>query len=76
MVRININEIVLVQLTPHGTQILEGAGRTVFFQPNRFGERRFQLWELMEIFGPHMHNGMNQIFVENTIVIGDSNEHV
>ncbi|MEO5499023.1 MAG: hypothetical protein ABIR46_00820 [Candidatus Saccharimonadales bacterium] len=33
------------------------------------GQQEFQMWDLMNIFGPHMINGTPQVFQNNQITI-------
>jgi hypothetical protein len=78
MVRININEFVKVKLTPQGKVILNTTTPSVAFDFDACNnEYRLQLWELMRTFGPHFSNGLQKpLFVNNTLVIGDANEHI
>lgn len=77
----NINDKVLVRLTPIGHALLaanhaklfEGARRVPEFVPPRTrpdGWTEFQLWVLMAEFGPHCYNGrFGQLFIDNEVRI-------
>lgn len=77
MVRINLNEHVRVKLTPYGERLLAESNEC-YSRPTRncLGERVFQLWAFMRIFGEHFCNGNDQIIEQNAFVFGDENEHV
>jgi len=80
-VSVNINEYVWVQLTPDGVSELDTYIRMVPLLPESTytyeaqHERykvapewwKFQLWELMNIFGAKSYNGGKQLFVKNVI---------
>jgi len=76
MVRLNINEHVRVKLTPRGERLLAESSEVSRPERNCLGERVFQLWDFMKIFGEHFYNGADQIIDQNVFVIGDENEHV
>lgn len=79
MVRINTNEYARVKLNPNGKKILDEFKGPLTLREkteNCCGERQFQIWRLMEIFGPSIYFGEECPFVDNVIVIGDDNEHV
>jgi hypothetical protein len=73
--KFNINDYVRVKLTDHGRKILDDQ-HTEFkkvmpsaepiHKPDEDGWCKFQLWELMSIFGQHLYNGC-QIPFETTI---------
>lgn len=69
--KININNKVIVNLTDFGKQLLaksESSKLTIHRLDN--GKYGFQLWELMQIFGRCMYNGMPEApFVNNEIEI-------
>lgn len=78
----NINQYVFVRLTKEGHRIYSHKDdeiNVILKKPmipaepklNRDGFLKIQLWELMSIFGGHMHNGMNIPFERNEILIGD-----
>lgn len=68
MVKININEHVKFILTEHGKNICPN------IPVNKCnGESRLPLWEFCAIVGPQIYGGC--IIVNNTLVIGDENEH-
>lgn len=75
---ININDYVYVQLTDLGKQIYD----SYFFNFNRKygveikapelkmdkeGYSAFQIWDLMQIFGPEMRIGLNPTFKDNIL---------
>lgn len=76
VVKININQTVLVQLTEYAESIINGDPGLIsqfgdgFFQ-TKFNEGyyRMTLWQFMEIFGPRFYNGARQIVVDNEIYI-------
>lgn len=74
----NINDCVYVLLTPYGEKIWaehwtitspEGVPKAIRDAAEFTGGRtRFQLWQLMDIFGGEMYMGnVNQCFAENKI---------
>lgn len=64
----NINDNVKVELTKEGKKILDRDCPTLAqFYHETDNTFKFQLWELMKIYGKYMENGMNQVFVNNTI---------
>lgn len=76
---VNTNEMVQVQLTDFGWTLLHDYYRTLDLDPAPYVQRvrhgsadgwqTFQLWELMEIFGPKIHNGAQPPFERNVIRI-------
>ena len=79
MMKFNVNQNVLVKLTEEGETILKnyfGELRDrlglpeyeIFYDEN--GYVQFQMWNLMQIFGDHLHNGCKVPF-ETTILIED-----
>jgi len=67
--KININDEVTVKLTDFGEQLLAEKGVE---KASLCGEYKFQLWELMQIFGDCMYNGMPKMpFVKNELIIGE-----
>ncbi len=50
--RFNINDTVEIRLTPHGRRILEREWPMRIPEETN-GVSQWQLWELMQIFGPH-----------------------
>lgn len=66
---ININVQVRVRLTNYGRARFLQVRPNYPFDLNN-GTIQLTLWELMEIFGPHMYHGSKQMFMENTITIG------
>lgn len=84
VVSININEWVKVKLTDFGMSILKqrhdelnhsiheiGGKGFGEFDPrlDEEGYRRFQMWSLIETFGPHMNQTMQSPFEDNIINI-------
>lgn len=64
MIELNINCQVKLKLTPRGHQIAIDAGYQ--YQASKLDENdyvTFQLWQLMEIFGPHI--GMSDTLIES-----------
>lgn len=73
---LNSNDRVRVKLTEKGQEILTkyyGAWiHLESFQPHtpgKDGYYKFHLWELMEIFGPSMHLGMEVPFEGNVMEV-------
>ncbi len=77
--KVSLNDTVTVRLTPHGAGIYckwvmpEGQG----YRPTPLdrarvdgGATRWQLWELMQVFGPHVGNGALNPFVGMSITVG------
>lgn len=83
--KININDCVLVRLTPYGEKLwaehwtrfpetgftnVPDAVRKSVTEPD--GRIRFQLWDMMAVFGKAMYNGNPNIpFQDNVIYIED-----
>lgn len=72
---VNFNDRVLVRLTEHGRRILEERHEEmrqklpsypsyVPRKTNDEGQVSFQIWDLMNTFGPHMHLGSNKLPIE------------
>lgn len=71
LVKVNINQTVFVMLNTNGVEIMRQEHAEIF---SRFGERypfkepsttqptRFQLWHLMQTFGPHISMGTTPPF--------------
>jgi hypothetical protein len=55
--KFNINENVRVRLTESGRRILLESGRSIP-REDLNGWSEWQLWVLMEAFGPHLHIGV------------------
>jgi hypothetical protein len=79
---ININDHVLVKLTPDGWKTYEEwqdhwLKPLLYIFPNAYeierksteagDKHRFQIWQLMQIFGEKMYNGGRQQFENNII---------
>jgi hypothetical protein len=60
----NVNDYAYVKLTPVGQRIL--SSKSVSFTKDGEGWSKWQLWELMSIFGGHLRNGCDVPF-ETTI---------
>jgi hypothetical protein len=61
IIKFNINNYVKVKLTPMGKEIL----KETYFEniaEDDNGWSRWQLWELMLIFGKHLHMGLDNPF--------------
>lgn len=73
----NINNDVEITLTEYGKHILDnhrkklekgtGIKLDIIFKYEESGVYKAQLWELMNIFGSHIYNGAEQVFVNNEI---------
>ena len=76
MVRINLNEHVKFIPTKDGLMALMQDPYYTGLEPDPCtGEYRVPLWIFCNCFGPYMENG-SQLIKDNTLVIGDANEHV
>jgi hypothetical protein len=76
---LNVNDEVLVRLTPQGharlmanhAELFKGISYAPEYVPPKRtadGWDRFQLWVLMAAFGPYLHNGMTgQFFINNEV---------
>jgi hypothetical protein len=64
---INLNEYVKVKLTDSGQDVL--AMQQLRRQQDADGYIKFQLWELMNIFGVHVYNGCSIPFEFNRILL-------
>lgn len=86
MKRFNVNELVKVKLTDVGKDIfyhrwdsLNEMCKEVVIEPrypkvDEEGFTEFQLWDLMNIYGPHLRMGCNVPFEENLIYFEDASE--
>lgn len=67
----NINEEVWVRLTQGGKKVyrkhFERLGMKPIPRKEILGWSNFQMWDLMNIFGPHLHMGAKAIFKDNRI---------
>jgi hypothetical protein len=69
---VNLNDEVWVQLTDLGWKVYDDFHSDVPLEPEKLralvedpsGWQKFQLWSLMEIYGPHTHHGMDSGFFE------------
>lgn len=80
----NLNDYVWVRLTELGRKIhrqqfdaamkgyLSLAGLEYRPPQHVAGWDRFQLWDLMALYGPHMYNGAPQVFADNMIRVQGS----
>lgn len=72
MAEFNINHYVSVKLTPIGEEIVRkhwapySKTYPTWLKPDAEGWTQFQLWELMNLFGPFLDNGC-QVPFETTI---------
>lgn len=60
----NINNYVWLKLTKDGQKVVDKSRTTSLYQLDN-GWSRFQLWNLMNIFGGYMHLGNNKTYFEN-----------
>lgn len=67
----NINETVWVRLNEHGKQLL-GDTRKFTATPDADGWSRWQMWDVMATFGPHIYLGCRVPF-ETTIRLAADN---
>ncbi len=68
--KININEIVKVKLTDAGIEQLKNDSLlyNYHFKPET-KILETELWDIMNIFGPKMYNGADQMFVNSEIIL-------
>jgi hypothetical protein len=69
-VEFNVNDHVQVKLTDEGRGVLRGARWP--FTEDADGWARFQMWELMQLLGPHIYMGFSLLF-ETTVRIETPN---
>lgn len=78
-VEVNLNDHARVKLTPHGVEVYRKSMNfhpysyydvTKSLAPDADGYNKFMLWELMNIFGPELHNGVG-VFEGNNIILKD-----
>lgn len=55
--KFNINHEVRVRLTPRGRNIILSTPHEVMPTEDANGWSKWQLWELMRVFGSHCYNG-------------------
>lgn len=55
--KFNVNNYVKVKLTKRGKEIMEEEGVMSKPKPDAEGFSKFQMWELMQIFGNYVYNG-------------------
>jgi hypothetical protein len=77
--RVNLNDYVWVRLTELGWAAFDNHHQAVGLDPAPYrshlgdhpdtpeGWQRFQLWELMQIFGPHIHISSRPLFDDNDV---------
>lgn len=66
--KININAVVTVRVTVLGALVCARNGQPL----SEVWEITMPLWELMQLFGPHIHMGMTKmLFVNNEIDIAE-----
>ena len=78
LMKINLNQTVKVRLNDYGKQAhaencVKLSARIGARKPDVGGWTTWQLWELMEEFGPHIHIGMTIPFVDNEILVEPAN---
>ena len=74
-VKINVNIMTEVKLTDYGKKILEDYNTRLGFIPIIKERKRFQLWEVMSIFGKSMYNGNPEVpFIDNLIYFNEDDE--
>jgi hypothetical protein len=67
---LDVNDTVKVKLKPNGMRIyLDHYDNRLMPKVDADGYTKFQLWQLMAIFGPHIHLACDPPF-ETTIVVG------
>ena len=76
MKEFNINDEIKVKLTEKGIKVLNAYyinayQRKYFYCPDENGYYRLQLWVFMNIFGPYMHIGNNDMFEDMNILINE-----
>jgi len=82
MIKFNINDHVKVKLTDLGkdiylhqydriNKVYSNYSKTILTPSNpkvdKDGYTDFQLWELMQLYGPHLYCGAEQLFEKNII---------
>lgn len=65
---LNINDVVLVSLTPHGFKLAEAAEASELKYVNDLSQTKWTIWRLMQVFGPWTFAGGTQIFVDNRLI--------
>lgn len=81
MLTVNMNDKVLVKLTPFGHEVLNAFYEDTWIirkeryeaiksmhHPDDQGNMTFQLWELFQIFGPVLYMGIKDIPFENNAI--------
>lgn len=77
--KVNINQTARVHLTPHGVRLYKEYCRKNGRESNIVSHGaeapdkpwHIPLWQLMEAFGPHLHVGSQQLFVNNEVAFGE-----
>lgn len=70
-VKFNINNVVKVKLTDLGRKILAAdTHRYIVLKEDRAGWSEWQLWELMQVFGPHLYMGASLPFEAEITLTG------
>lgn len=78
MKNININSYIWVKLTEEGKKIILMKEVNNFGKPvpikrkTKNGYTRFQLWEVMHLFGEELYNGNNKLPIETNIKIEEN----
>lgn len=73
--KINLNDRVRFRLTSHGESYMRKLPQRPYFLSAEGGYFETQLWELMRVFGPHLHMGFDNLiesdlFVERGSFVG------
>lgn len=63
MIKVNLNDCMLFKITEYGEGLLPH-----HFKKNEDGWYRGQIWEVMEVFGPHMCIGCNSKIELNVLI--------
>lgn len=76
MLGINLNSFVKVKLTDYGKQCYIEDPKKYYESPelretDDKGYTKFQLWDLMSIFGPYMMNGGKIVFEKVRILVNE-----
>lgn len=69
--KFNVNNYVKVKLTKRGKEIMKEEGVMREYVPDKDGYTKWQLWELMGVFGNYVYNGC-EIPFETEIEITES----
>ena len=64
----NVNENVKVRLTESGKKIYLKEHLSSLPEVDSEGYTQMQLWEVMNVFGPHLSLGMHEMAIETNIL--------